>query len=104
VIVAFVDEHRDVHGVEPICKALQVGPSTYCAAERRERVPSARAISNAVWMPISLALWTANHKVYGAHKLWKAARRSGHVIGRDRVGDGLWVFHRQRLDGVRRWF
>jgi putative transposase len=27
----------------------------------------------------------ANRKVYGAHKLWKAARRAGHDIGRDQT-------------------
>ncbi len=32
-----------------------------------------------------LALWVANRKVYGARKLWKAARRAGHEIGRDQV-------------------
>lgn len=32
-----------------------------------------------------MALWVANRKVYGAHKLWKAARRAGHDIGRDQV-------------------
>jgi putative transposase len=37
-------------------------------------------------MPILLALWVANRKVYGAQKLWKAARRAGHDIGRDQVG------------------
>jgi len=36
-------------------------------------------------IPILVALWTANYRVYGAHKLWKAARRAGHVIGRDQV-------------------
>ena len=36
-------------------------------------------------MPILMALWVANRKVYGAHKLWKAARRAGHDIGRDQV-------------------
>ena len=30
-------------------------------------------------------LSVANRKVYGAHKLWKAARRPGHDIGRDQV-------------------
>jgi putative transposase len=34
---------------------------------------------------ILLALWITNRKVYGAHKLWKAARRAGHDIGRDQV-------------------
>ena len=26
---AFIDEHRHVHGLEPICKALPIAPSTY---------------------------------------------------------------------------
>jgi putative transposase len=32
-----------------------------------------------------VALWTTNRKVYGARKLWKAARRAGHELGRDQV-------------------
>ena len=32
-----------------------------------------------------VALWTANYRVYGARKLWKAARRAGYEIGRDQV-------------------
>ena len=36
-------------------------------------------------IPILVAMWTANYRVYGAHKLWKAARRAGHEIGRDQV-------------------
>ena len=81
--MSFVDAHRGELGVEPICTALQVAPSTYYAAKHREREPSARAVRDAVWMPILLALWVANRKVYGARKLWKAARRAGHEIGRE---------------------
>ncbi len=40
---------------------------------------------DAVLLPILVALWKANYSVYGAHKLWKAARRAGHDIGRDQV-------------------
>jgi len=36
-------------------------------------------------MGVLMTLWFTNRKVYGAHKLWKAARRAGHVIGRDQV-------------------
>ena len=36
-------------------------------------------------IPILVTLWAANYWVYGAHKLWKAARRAGHDIGRDQV-------------------
>ena len=85
MIVAYIDEHRGEFGVEPICKVLQVAPSTYYAAKKRLVEPSARAVRDAVLMPILLALWVANRKVYGAHKLWKTARRAGHDIGRDQV-------------------
>ena len=83
VIVGFIDENREELGVEPICTALQVATSTYYAA--KQRPPSARAVRDAVLLPILLALWQANYSVYGAHKLWKAARRAGHDIGRDQV-------------------
>jgi putative transposase len=72
-----------VWGVEPICTTLQVAASTYYAAKKRP--PSARALRDAVLMPILLTLWKANYRVYGAHKLWKAARRAGHDVGRDQT-------------------
>lgn len=85
MIVAFVDEHRDEFGVEFICKHLQVAPSTYYAAKQRETAPSARARRDAVTRPVLFELWERNRKVYGADKLWRAARRAGHDIGRDQV-------------------
>ena len=36
-------------------------------------------------MPVLLTLWKANYSVYGDRKLWIAARRAGHDIGRDQV-------------------
>jgi transposase-like protein len=46
-----IDTHRDRFGVEPICRALQIAPSSYHAAKRRQ--PSARAISDAELAPRS---------------------------------------------------
>ena len=43
VIVEYIDEHRDEFGVEPICRVLQVAPSTYYAAKTPAGRPSARA-------------------------------------------------------------
>lgn len=88
MIVDYIDEHKALFGVEPICAVLsehgcKIAPSTYYA--RTGRGPSVRAVRDAVWMPVLLALWVANRKVYGAHKLWHAARRAGHEIGRDQV-------------------
>jgi putative transposase len=85
VIVDFIDEHRGELGVESICTALQIAPSTYYAAKRRTREPSTRALRDAAMMQVLMVLWVSNRKVYGAHKLWKAARRAGHDIGRDQV-------------------
>ena len=83
MIVEFIDANRDEFGVEPICAALQVAPSTYRSAKRRPL--SARAMRDAVMMPVLLTLWKANYSVYGDRKLWIAARRAGHDIGRDQV-------------------
>ena len=81
--MTFIDDQRDQFGVAPICEVLQVAPSTYYSS--RSRPLSARAIRDAVMMPILLGLWKANYSVYGARKLWVAARKAGHVIGRDQV-------------------
>jgi putative transposase len=92
--VAFVDANRHAAvdgkelGVEPICTALteaglKVAPSTYWAAKTRP--PSARALRDAELRPALRGLWEDNYRVYGARKLWKAARRAGHDVGRDQV-------------------
>ena len=97
MIVDYIDANREEFGVEPICKVLQVAPSTYYSAKKRP--PSARAVRDAVLLPILLALWQANYSVYGAHKLWRAARRAGHDIGRDQVAR---VMRELGIRGVRR--
>jgi putative transposase len=57
--------------------------------ELRERavrmVLEARARRDAALIPALVAIWEANFRVYGARKLWKAARRAGHDVGRDQV-------------------
>ena len=50
-------------------------------------------------VPILVALWTVNRKLYGAHKLWKAMGRAGHVIGRDQVAR---LMKTAGIQGVRR--
>ena len=99
MIVGFVDEHRDEFGVEPICTTLQVAPSTYYAAKRRQLAPSARAVRDVAMMQVLMVLWVANRKVYGAHKLWKAARRAGHDVGRDQVAR---LMRAMEIEGISR--
>lgn len=40
---AFVDEHRAVYGVEPICRVLLIAPSTYYAHARCQADPERRS-------------------------------------------------------------
>ncbi len=82
-MVDYIDRHKDVFGIEPICEVLPIAPSTYYAA--KVRPPSLRAQRDAVLEPALLQLWKDNFRVYGARKLWKAARRAEHDIGRDQV-------------------
>jgi len=74
-----------------------VAPSTYYAA--KSRAVSARTRRDAVMQPILVKLWKDNYSVYGARKLWKAARRAGHDIGRDQVAR---LMRAEAIHGVRR--
>jgi transposase InsO family protein len=96
-MVDYIDRHRHEFGVEPICEVLQFAPSTYYAAKTRR--PSARAIRDGEMMPALVALWEANYRVYGAHKLWKAARRCGLDVGRDQVAR---LMRAAGIEGIRR--
>ena len=96
-MVSFIDENREDFGVEPICAQLPIAPSTYYGA--KSRPPSARARRDGVLVPQLVALWRANYRVYGAHKLWKAARRAGIDIGRDQVAR---LMRLAGIEGIRR--
>ncbi|WP_155723089.1 IS3 family transposase [Mycobacterium avium] len=101
-IVDFIDDNRGEFGVEPICTVLrsaglQVALSTYYDA--KARVPSARALRDAVLGPALCQLWKDNYCVYGARKLWKTARRDGHDVGRDQVAR---LLRAAGIEGVRR--
>ena len=76
---------------------LQIAPSTYYAA--KARLPSARALRDTVLLPIVMALWVANYRVYGVRKLWKALTRAGHTLGRDQVAR---LMRELGIRGVRR--
>ena len=39
-MTAFIDEHRDTHGVEPICRVLPIAPSTYRERDAQRRDPA----------------------------------------------------------------
>lgn len=79
----FIRAHRERWGVEPICRTLQVAPSTYYAMVAHR--PSARQLSDER-LKIEIArVHCDNFGVYGIEKVWRQLRREGHEVGRDRV-------------------
>ena len=80
----YIDEHRDLFGVEPICRTLAIAPSSYYAAKTRP--PSARTCRDAALKPGIERVHEGNFAVYGVRKVWRQLRREGCEVGRDRVG------------------
>jgi putative transposase len=66
----FIEEHRPLFGVEPICEALQIAPSTYYAARARRADPSARARRDATLLAQIRRVYGASGGLYGARKVW----------------------------------
>jgi len=82
---AFVDRHRQQHGVEPICRLLQIAPSAYRRHAARQRdaiLLSSRVRRDQELMPHIERVWRANLRVYGADKVWRQLQREGHVVAR----------------------
>ena len=77
-MVDYIDAQRDRFGVEPICRVLQMAPSTYYAAKRREIQPSARGRRDAVMRGVVMALWVTNRKVSPATQSHIQNRSSCH--------------------------
>ena len=84
-MIAFIDDHRAVHGVEPICRVLPIAPSTYHAHLATRRDPSrasTRARRDAGLIPEVRRVWEENFQVYGVRKVWRQLRREGFDIAR----------------------
>ena len=78
ILAAFIDEHQDAHGVEPICKVLPISPSTYYQHKLQQRAPQRRSYRSRRDGRLESEIervWTENFKVYGARKVWRQLNR-----------------------------
>ena len=78
--MSFIQAHRARWGVEPICRVLQIAPSSYYAAVRRP--PSARQQRDEVLKVVIRRVWDAHRQVYGAAKVWAQLNRDGVRVAR----------------------
>jgi putative transposase len=81
--VSFISAHKERWGVEPICKVLQVAPSTYYAAICRQS--SVRCQRDEELKAEIARVHRDNFGVYGVEKVWRQLNREGIRVGRDRV-------------------
>jgi putative transposase len=84
-MIAFIDDHREVHGVEPICKVLPIAPSTYHAHAARRADPSrlsARARRDMALKPEIARVFAENFEVYGVRKVWRQLQRESFAVAR----------------------
>jgi putative transposase len=99
-MIAFIDEHRDVFGVEPICRVLPIAPSTYREHAARKADPSrapAREKRDAELCREIRRIFETNFGVYGVRKIWRQMKREGIDVARCTVAR---LMTRMGLKGV----
>jgi putative transposase len=79
-MVSFIEDRREVYGVEPICDVLPIAPSTYYAHKAIQANPSLRSprAQRDEWLKGEIQrVWKENRELYGAEKVWKQLNREG---------------------------
>lgn len=85
MMVAFIDDHRETMGVEPICENLPIAPSTYYEHKAEQVDPGRRSPSwkrDATLRGEIKRVWENNLSVYGPRKVWRQLKREGHRVAR----------------------
>jgi len=96
-VSAFIEQHRERFGVEPICQTLGVSASAYY--ERASGRRSSRALEDERLLARIEELHEANYLAYGSRRMWKALLRAGESVGRDRVAR---LMRQNGLQGAKR--
>jgi putative transposase len=85
MMVDYIDQHRGIHGVEPICRQLPIAPATYYEHKAKQREPerrSRRVIRDEELTPEVRRVWDENFQVYGVRKVWHPLHREDVSVAR----------------------
>jgi putative transposase len=74
-VSAYLEEHRDRFGVEPVCSTLDVSASAYYQRRTGER--SDRVIEDERLLAVIKQTHAANYCAYGYRRTWIALTRAG---------------------------
>ncbi|MEP1573625.1 MULTISPECIES: IS3 family transposase [Bacteria] len=84
-MISFIEEHRGVFGVEPICRVLPIALSTYYEnVAKRDDVDrlSVRARRDIALKIEIRRVFEENFRVYGVRKIWRQLQREGFDVAR----------------------
>ena len=84
-MIAFIEDHKVAHGVEPICRVLPIAPSTFyahAAVARDADLASDSAKKDALDKAKIKEAFNNSGKRYGARKIWHELRRNKYDIAR----------------------
>lgn len=98
----FIDAHRDPYGVEPICRVLQVAPSSYYRIKAQASNPdlcSDRSKSDDQAMIQIRRVWDESGQRYGVRKVWEQLKLDLVEIPRCQVAR---LMRKHGLKGIRR--
>ena len=99
---SFIDEHRHEYGVEPICRVLQIAPSTYHEHVARQADPSRAParVQRDAWLRAQIRrVWEESFQLYGIRKVWHQLWREGIRVARCTVER---LMRNLGIEGVRR--
>ncbi|MBO6895629.1 MAG: IS3 family transposase [Roseibium sp.] len=84
-MISFIEEHRRVFGVEPICRVLPIAPSTYYenVAKRLDMDRLSVRARRDIALKIEIRrVFEENFRVYGVRKIWRQLQREGFDVAR----------------------
>ena len=84
-MIAFIKEHREDLGVEPVCKVLPIAQSIFfvhIAIAQNPDLASDRAKRDVMLSREIKRVWEQNNKVYGTRKVWHQLQREKFTIAR----------------------
>ena len=84
-MIAYIDQHKDRFGVEPLCALLPISSSTYYEHKARQESPWRRPDRwhRDQWLKREiLRVWTENFRTYGVRKVWKQLNRESIRVAR----------------------
>jgi hypothetical protein len=84
-VIGFMETHGNEFGVEPMCRVLQIAPSTWHEHARRkadpERLPERAKRDGGLSVHIR-RVFEENFGVYGVRKIWRQLTREGVAVAR----------------------